>query len=137
MNQNTRRNSLNARELPKDRETNYQPSLTIQGDSMSIKTIMERYARGLPVSGSHRTEVYHGDEELPDLERMDLSEIHDLAEQNQQQIKSYADFQKRQAEEAFKQKERKLEAMQKELEEYRKKYPKSEPAPQPNGVPNS
>lgn len=45
---------------------------------MTIKEILERHAKGLPVAGSKRIPMYTGEELLPDLQRMDISEIQDL-----------------------------------------------------------
>lgn len=63
-------------------ETNYQPSETVPNQSLSLKTLLDRYARGLPLSGNASEPAYYGDEEMPDLNRMDISEIHDLKKSN-------------------------------------------------------
>lgn len=118
------RDPYNYNSLPKTVESNYSPSLTIQNDSFTLKELLERNSRGLSLTSSGRTEIYHGDQmEMPDLQRMDISEIHDLAQANQNQIKSYRDLQLREAEAAQLAKERKLESLQKEVEAFRAKYP--------------
>lgn len=104
---------------PAKGEVNYSPSLTIPNEAMSLREIMDRYARGLPLSRSNKTEVYHGEEEMPDLHTMDLSEIHDLAEANTARLKDYNDFQRRQQEQQLEAKERKLIALQAEVDRYR------------------
>lgn len=58
-------------------EVNVGPSVTIPDQTMSVQEIMKRYARGLTVMGQEG--VFNGDEQfIPDLTRMDLSEIEDL-----------------------------------------------------------
>lgn len=68
----------NSNEFPSNYEKVSSLSMTIPDQSMTVKEIMDRYARGLPVSGE-RVPVYHGEEFVPpELEKMDLSEIEDL-----------------------------------------------------------
>lgn len=53
-------------------------SQTIPDQTMSVSEIMNRYAKGLPLTGE-RVPVYHGDEEfVPDIKTLDLSEIEDM-----------------------------------------------------------
>lgn len=70
---------------PDKGEVNKEPSQTVPDQSLSIRTIMERYARGLPIDNT-KTPIYHGDDEIPDLRRLDLSEVQELKEANQRQI---------------------------------------------------
>lgn len=57
-------------------------SQTIPDQSMSVVEILDRYKRGLPISGE-RVPIYHGEEfDMPDLKKLDLSEIEDLKEKN-------------------------------------------------------
>ena len=121
------RNHHNHMDFPKDREHNYAPSLTVPGDALSLKELLERNARGLPLTGNGRESIYHGEDYIPDLRKMDLSEIHDLATANQQEIKSYHDLQKRAALAEAAAKERKLQALQKEIDEYRSRLPQIAP----------
>lgn len=82
------RSQLNSLFFKKDHEVNNQPSQTIPDQSMSVKTIMDRYARGLPLEGQ-RVPIYDGeDHELAglNLDKLDLSEKHDLVEANKQRI---------------------------------------------------
>jgi hypothetical protein len=74
------KNSLNANSFPKNYKVFTQPSMTIPDQSMSIKTILERYARGLPVGG--RLDEYYDEEDtLPNPLTLDLAERQELAEQ--------------------------------------------------------
>lgn len=79
------KNSLNANQFEKNYKIFTQPSLTIPDQSMSIKTILERYARGLPVGG--RLDEYYDEEDtLPDPRTLDLAERQELAEMYTQEI---------------------------------------------------
>jgi len=79
------KNSLNANEFPKKYKTFTLPSLTVPDQTMSIRTILERYSRGLPVGG--RTDLYYDEEDdLPDPRTLDLSERYELAEQFKNEI---------------------------------------------------
>lgn len=61
-------------------EVNNEPSVTIPEQTMSLKEILARHARGLPTTG--REPIYHGDEDyLPDFKKMDLAEIQEYKEQ--------------------------------------------------------
>lgn len=63
-----------ARFFPIQAEIFTHPSKTIPDQSMSVREIMDRYARGLPLDGE-KVPVYHGEDELiPDYDNMDLAE---------------------------------------------------------------
>lgn len=59
-------------------ERTFGASATIPDQTMSIREIMERYARGLPFT-SAKTPIYDIDDDSPDIRTLDLSEIEDLA----------------------------------------------------------
>jgi len=70
------------RELhPCNYEVNELPSETIPDQTMSIRTILDRYARGLPIGGQLTAEYQEDDEynDLPDPRTLDLSERQELA----------------------------------------------------------
>jgi len=73
------KNSLNAHEFPKNYEINDEPSMTVPDQTMSIRTILERYSRGLPVGG-RLDEYYDEEDDLPDPRTLDLAERQELAE---------------------------------------------------------
>lgn len=55
-------------------EKNTKPGITIPDQSMSVKEIMDRFARGLPVGGM-RVPIYDGEnDDMPDLRNMDLAD---------------------------------------------------------------
>lgn len=61
-------------------EINFLPSLTVPDQVLSIRQIMDRFSRGLPIDGEQFA-VYHGEDfELPDFSRMDLAEIQEYRE---------------------------------------------------------
>ena len=79
------KNSLNANTFEKKYKIFTQPSMTVPDQSMSIKTILERYARGLPVGG--RLDEYYDEEDtLPNPLTLDLAERQELAELYIQEI---------------------------------------------------
>lgn len=73
------KSSINANVFPKKYKIFTQPSKTVPDQTMSIKTILERYARGLPVGG--RLDEYYDEEDtLPNPLTLDLAERQELAE---------------------------------------------------------
>lgn len=77
------------RELhPCNYEINNEPSMTVPDQTMSIKTLLERYARGLPLEGVQNPIWQEGEEfdDLPDPRTMDLSERQEFAEQVRQEL---------------------------------------------------
>lgn len=76
---------LNYDQFDRDDEVNNLPSLTIPDQAMSVRTILDRYSRGLPVTGFNP--VYEGEDEyFPDLKTLDLSERQDLLDRTRSRI---------------------------------------------------
>lgn len=102
----TVRNSLNYDHTKIRGEVNTKPSLTVPDQTMSIKEILERFARGLPFQAG-KVPIYEGEEEIPDLRTMDLADIQELTESAKENLENqkekYAKLQKAKA--AKKQKE--------------------------------
>lgn len=90
--------------------------LTVPDQAMSIRELLLRNSRGLPLGGQERVVFYNGeDDDLPDIKKLDLSEIHDLKEQSQKTIKKALDEQE----------QREREKADKALEKhYREKFRK-------------
>lgn len=61
-------------------EYNSLPSETEQGDTPTIRTILERYTKGLPL-GVSALEPQWYDEDLPDFASMDLAELAEYREE--------------------------------------------------------
>lgn len=80
------KSSLNYDYTKEQYEVNTLPSMTIPDQTMSIRTIVDRYTRGLPVTGF--TPVYEGEEYFPDPKTLDLTERHELAEQYKAEVAS-------------------------------------------------
>lgn len=68
-------------------EVNNEPSLTVPDQTMSIREILERYARGLSVTDG-RVPIYLGEDEMPDLSKLDLVELHEMKFQVAQNIEA-------------------------------------------------
>lgn len=66
----------NAHEFEKRYETNPFPSMTVPDQTMSIREIMQRFAKGLPIDGS-KVPIYDEENDLPDLRTLDLAERED------------------------------------------------------------
>jgi len=71
------KNSLNADTFEKNYQNDFGPSMTIPDQTMSIRTILDRYSRGLPVGGRN-DEYYDEDDTMPDYRTLDLTEIAEL-----------------------------------------------------------
>lgn len=70
------------------------PSKTIPDETLSIKQILERYARGLPIGGG-RVPIYEGeDNDLPDPRTLDLAERQEMAESFREQLDMFNDQQR-------------------------------------------
>jgi len=79
------KNSLNYDYKQELEEVNYLPSMTVPDQTMSIRNIVDRYTRGLPVTGF--TPVYDGEDYyMPDPRTLDLVERQELAEKIKQEV---------------------------------------------------
>lgn len=90
------RTHFNARFFPQDHEKNKQPSLTVPDQSLTVKQLMDRFAKGLPLDGE-RVPYYEPEEDmtdlsfLPDPATLDLADRQQLAEQAQEQLNEIKD----------------------------------------------
>ena len=69
-----------------------QPSLTVPDQTMSLRVILERYAKGLPLVGNPAQPIYTPEEDLEsslgvDLRTLDLSEIKELKDSVNQEVR--------------------------------------------------
>lgn len=60
-------------------------SLTVPDQTMTVREILERFAKGLPI-GAGKVPLYDEDDELPDPRYLDLTERQELTEQAKQEI---------------------------------------------------
>lgn len=69
-----------------------QPSLTVPDQTMSMRTLMERYARGLPLDNMKKP-LYDVDELSTgvDLRKMDLVDIQEMTMEHKNLIKGHKD----------------------------------------------
>lgn len=80
------RTPFNHKDFPQFNEINNEPSQTVPDQSMSVREIADRYARGLPIAGV-KVPVYHGEEnDLPDFAHLDLAEQQELRERARQDV---------------------------------------------------
>lgn len=88
------KNSDNATQFAKSYEVNKLPSLTVPNQAISPTEMIARHNKGLPISGKKVT-FYDddGDETItmPDLDKLDLSEIHEMMEANRKYIREQED----------------------------------------------
>lgn len=61
------------------------PSMTVPDQTMSIREILDRYARGLPIEGQ-KVPMYDGDEFVPDIAHMDLVDVDEMRRNNADRI---------------------------------------------------
>jgi len=81
------KHSMNANTFAKNYEFNTLPSMTVPDQTMSIRTILDRHSRGLPIDGI-KIPIYDGEEnDLPDWRRLDLAERQELAHLYTNEIK--------------------------------------------------
>jgi len=121
------RNHFNYNQFKIRYEYSDKPSQTIPDQTMSVKEILSRYSRGLPLEGN-KTPIYNGEEIIPDLRRMDLSEIQEMQQENQRYITE--ETEKIETEQREKKRKKKYEEIETELREKIKKENESHaPAP--------
>lgn len=67
-----------------------EPSLTVPDMTMSMRTIMERYAKGLPID-NQKTPIYDIDEmsEGVDLRKLDLVDIQEMTEKHKEVLNAH------------------------------------------------
>jgi len=81
------KNSLNYEYQDQKGEVNTLPSMTIPDQTMSIRTIVDRYAKGLPISAF--TPIYEGEDfYMPDPKTLDLVDRAELLENVKQEVES-------------------------------------------------
>lgn len=92
------------------------PSCTVPDQTMSLKTLLERNSRGLPITGQEKEPQYYGDENPPiNPKTLDLTEINQLASENASLIKQLQDELRESTSKKEKEKLKKL--LLKEIEE--------------------
>jgi hypothetical protein len=88
-------NWLNYNSEEQQYEVNKQKSLTIPDQALSIKEILNRFARGLDIEGFkpiYDDDINDNDDYLPDPRTLDLAEREELKEQFQNELKSFLEY---------------------------------------------
>lgn len=103
------------------------PSKTIPDQTMTVREIMERYAKGLPIDGA-KVPVYDGEDvDMPDLRTLDISEREEL----RQQLDDDVSTTKNRLQEIAKERAEKTRK-RKQAEEKREEQTPPPPPPNPN-----
>jgi len=89
-----------ARFRPLSLEVNNEKTKTIPDQALSVQEIMRRWANGMPMEGAQP--VFYEDDELPDLKKMDLEEVAQLAMENTEYLAKH----KKDADEKFRKKQK-------------------------------
>lgn len=72
-------------------QINEQPDMTIPDQSMTLRELLVRYAKGLPLEGA-KTPIWDGEEGFDtDPERLDLAEREELAEKAREELKAISE----------------------------------------------
>lgn len=79
-----------------------EPSMTVPDQALPLKKILSDYTRGV-MPASIRNPEYHGEEYVPDLKSMDLSELADYMQDVRDEMIDLENEQKRRKSEAEKQ----------------------------------
>lgn len=57
---------------------------TVPDETLTIRQLLERYVKGLPVAQSERQPTYDEENDMPDISTMDLTEIDDYIDELKQ-----------------------------------------------------
>lgn len=93
-------------------ETNTMPSQTQPDEVLSIREMLNRHTSGVPIPGTNREPIYYPEElgHVPDVERMDLTEIAEMVEHVTEKRKTLeSELKKREADELAAKKAREKE----------------------------
>lgn len=76
---------------PDEGQVNNEPSMTVPDQSMTLRELLIRYAKGLPLEGA-KTPVFEGEDgnEI-DIEKLDLAEREELAEMARKELKDISE----------------------------------------------
>lgn len=76
----------------------------------SLGTMLNRFRKGLPVDFNQKKPVYNGDEDLPNLKKMDLTEIDEYSRNLKDKVKNLSkdeqDIKKRRTQQLWKSKQK-------------------------------
>lgn len=86
----------NYKRNPEHYETTTPDTLTVPGDSYSVKELLIKYSQGIPVNGIERKPIYVSEKDYEtlqyavkvDRDLTDLDEVKKIVDQHEKQIKS-------------------------------------------------
>lgn len=76
----------NRDQYPRKYEVNKLPSKTVPDETMTVSELVRRFNHGLPITGNVNGQFYGDEELMPDLKKMDLSEIHAMQKKVREDI---------------------------------------------------
>ena len=82
----TIKNSGNAKDFPYKGQINNKPSETVPDQTMTMREILIRYAKGLPIDGEKTPLWEDGEGYAKDPETLDLAEREELATQAREEL---------------------------------------------------
>lgn len=97
-----------------------QPSLAIPDQTLSLKTLVQKYVRGLPISAPTLSGTFTEDEDAVDFSKLDLADQERIYYERSDELKNLEDTLIKEREEKARKRKEKDEETQKELEELRK-----------------
>lgn len=118
----------NQQHFPIKGEKNTLPSMTVPDQTMSVKEILQRYAKGLPLGGA-KVPMYEEDYDedntdiLPDPKTLDLAELEEFSKQAKSELEEIKEKANKKAKEKAEKKA--AEDKAKEREEWLKEQKKA------------
>lgn len=79
------------RHKPKNHRKMDSRSMTIPDMSLTLQQILDRYSRGLPVTGQNAVPIWDEDDTTPDIRTLDLTERMDMAQQFRNELSQIHD----------------------------------------------
>lgn len=84
-------NAYNSHLRPRNYQVNDQPSMAVPDQTMSLRTIVQRYANGLPISGNVKEPLYDDLDNQKGINplSLDLVDLHEMKKANEEWIQAY------------------------------------------------
>lgn len=84
-------NAYNSHQRERNYQVNDQPSMAVPDQTMSLRTIVERYANGLPITGNMNQPLYDDLDNQKGINplSLDLVDLHEMKTANEEWIKAY------------------------------------------------
>lgn len=106
-------------------ESDFSASKTVPDQTLSVREILQRHARGIPVTDA-KTPIYLEDTDLPDMQRMELTDQMELIQSAQRLTDELRKRVKDEEDSEYKAKLDELAELQLELKALKDKNPDSE-----------